>query len=409
MLTRRRFLGSIGAGVVAAGGFRLWPEDGLWHECGPVELPDGITKHKLFGRIWQDIDPEQLWDSHVHLVGNGANGSGCRLNPHMDSFWHPIQRLQKKFYVNASCVQDQPDMDAAYVERLLALHAAFPEGSKLILLAFDWHHDEQGRRVEDLSPIYTPNEYAHRLCREHPETFEWIASVHPYREDVVEALEAAARGGARAVKWLPPVQGMDPASPRCNRFYDALVRFRLPLLTHAGQEISMHSEGMQDFGNPLRLRRALDHGARVIVAHCASLGDGIDLDRGPDGPERPNFELFTRMMEEKRYERQLFGDVAAIAQVLRAGPILHAVLQRTDWHERLVYGSDYPLPGVMPIFAPRRLAADGLLATVEARYLSELRRFNPLLFDFALMRFLRSHGQGFAPSTFRTRQVFMQS
>jgi len=397
----------MGAGALAAGGFWLWPEDGLWHGCGSPALPDEITGHELYGRIWQDIDPAQLWDGHVHLVGNGADGSGCRLNPDMDSFWHPIQRLQKQFYVNAGCVRDRPGMDAVYIDRLLALQAAFPRGSKLLLLAFDWHHDQHGRRIEALSPIYTPNAYAERVSREHPEAFEWIASVHPYREDAVEAVEVAARGGARAVKWLPPVQGMDPASPRCDRFYETLARLRLPLLTHAGQEISLHSEGMQDFGNPLRLRRALDHGVRVIIAHCASLGTGIDLDRGPEGPEAPSFELFVRLMEEKQYERQLFGDVAAIAQVLRAGQPLQVLLQRQDWHGRLVYGSDYPLPGVMPIFAPRRLAADGLLTPVEARYLSALRRFNPLLFDFALLRFLRSQGRGFAPSVFQTRPVFL--
>jgi mannonate dehydratase len=275
-----------------------------------------------------------------------------------------------------------------------------------MLLAFDWHYDQHGRRVEDLSPIYTPNEYAQRLAREHPAHFEWIASVHPYRADAVEALEAAARGGARAVKWLPSVQGMDPGDARCDRFYEVLARLRLPLLTHAGRELSLHGGGMQDYGNPLRLRRALEHGVRVIVAHCASLGTGVDLDRGPDGPEVPNFKLFARLMDDKRYDQFLFGDLAAIAQVLRAGKPLRRLIERRDWHARLLYGSDYPLPGVMPIFAPRGLAADGFLTAPEAEFLSKLRRYNPLLFDFALMRLLAVDGQGFDPAVFATRRVF---
>ena len=41
---------------------------------------------------------------------------------------------------------------------------------------------------------------------------------------------------------------------------------------------------MHDFGNPLRLRRALDAGVRVVVAHCASMGQDRDLDRGAAGP-----------------------------------------------------------------------------------------------------------------------------
>ena len=37
-------------------------------------------------------------------------------------------------------------------------------------------------------------------------------------------------------------------------------------------------------GNPLRLRRALDAGVRVVVAHCASMGQDRDLDAGANGP-----------------------------------------------------------------------------------------------------------------------------
>ncbi len=70
------------------------------------------------------------------------------------------------------------------------------------------------------------------------------------------------------------------------------------MLTHAGAELAVHGGQMQDYGNPLRLRRALDHGVRVIMAHCASLGDGTDLDRGPDAPAVSNFTLFARLMEE---------------------------------------------------------------------------------------------------------------
>jgi len=406
LITRRRLLMSAGVGLAGAGVGWMWPEEGLWHPCGPSALPDHIVQNKHFARIWNGIRPERVWDGHVHLVGNGVDGSGCRLNPHMDSWWHPIQKIQKYFYLNSGCVRDGHGLDAAYVERLIRLHTAFPSGSKLMLLAFDWHHDSDGHRNETLSPIYTPNDYARDVARSNPGHFEWIASVHPYRDDAIVELERVARDGARAVKWLPPVQGMDPASPRCDDFYSALARLDLPLLTHAGDELSLHSEAMQDFGNPLRLRRALDRGVRVIIAHCASLGRGVDLDQGEDGSALPNFVLFSRLMKETQYESTLYADIAAIAQIFRSGEPLRDILSHTDWHHRLLYGSDYPLPGVMPVFAPRRLAANGLLADSEARLLSELRQFNPLLFDFALLRLLRNAGGGFANSVFETRGVF---
>jgi mannonate dehydratase len=404
-LTRRRFLA---AGVAGASGLASRPLRAawLWHSCGPAALPEALARHELLARAWQGVDPTQLWDCHVHLLGNGDGGSGCWINPRMANLWHPIERLQRAFYLNAACVTDGPGMDAAYVQRLLALHAGFPQGARLMLLAFDWHHDEGGRRVEELSPFYTPNAYAQRLAREHPDHFEWIASVHPYRVDAVEALEQAAAGGARAVKWLPSAQGMDPTDTRCDRFYEALARLKLPLLTHAGHEFAVHGGRMQDYGNPLRLRRALDHDARVIVAHCATLGKGLDLDRGPDGPAVGNFKLFARLMDEPRYAKNLYGDLAAVGQLLRAGKPLRVLLERRDWHARLLFGSEYPLPGVMPIFSPHALVEDGFLGDDEAGFLVELRRYNPLLFDFALKRLLAVKGMGFDVAVFATRRVF---
>jgi len=406
MLSRRRFLAALGAGTLGLVGCRYWPEDGLWHRCGSTALPESLAQNAYLAQAWAGVDPAQFLDCHVHLLGSGDSGSGCWLNPRMDSLWHPIESLQKSFYLNAACVADEAGMDAAYVERLLALHAVFPQGAKRMLLAFDWHHDENGKRVETLSPFHTPNEYAQRLVREHPQHFGWIASVHPYRADAIDALERAAQGGARAVKWLPAAQGMDPADPRCDRFYETLENLKLPLLSHAGGEIAVHGGGMQDYGNPLRLRRALDHGVRVIVAHCATLGQGIDLDRGPDGPAVSNFKLFARLMDEARYEKNLYGDLAAVGQLLRAGKPLRVLIQRRDWHTRLVYGSDYPLPGVLPIFSLHGLTADGFIQEEEAAFLSALRRYNPLLFDFALKRLLAVNGQGFDTAVFSAQRVF---
>ena len=61
-----------------------------------------------------------------------------------------------------------------------------------------------------------PSRLAHAMTRQHLDAgrFEWIASVHPYRRDAVAALGQAVRNGARAVKWLPAAQGMDPDEAR---------------------------------------------------------------------------------------------------------------------------------------------------------------------------------------------------
>jgi mannonate dehydratase len=221
----------------------------------------------------------------------------------------------------------------------------------------------------------------------------------------VARLAAAARGGARAVKWLPSAMGIDPGSERCDEFYEALARFRIPLITHAGMERAVDAEA-QELGNPLRLRRALEHGVRVVVAHCASLGQDRDLDRGENAPLADSFELFARLMGEPEWEGRLFGDISAMTQLNRVGPPLARVIERDDWHARLLNGSDYPLPGVMPLYSTQTIAEQGFIERTAAPVLRSIREHNPLLFDFVLKRNLRWQGKRLSDSVFQTRPFF---
>jgi mannonate dehydratase len=158
-------------------------------------------------------------------------------------------------------------------------------------------------------------------------------------------------------------------------------------------------------GNPLRLRRALDAGVRVVIAHCASIGEDRDIDRGANGPYVDSFSLFARMFES--YDR-LYGDISAMTQVNRAGAALARVIEEQGWHARLLNGSDYPLPGVMPIFSVQYLVSLKLVAEKAAPVLTEIRRHNPLLFDFVLKRSLRSNGRALPARVFETRRFFMR-
>lgn len=396
-MNRRQFLSaSVGLALAPAAGARDW----LWNSCLDARPPDDAALRAILDVTFDGLDPAQVWDVHVHLAGVGDKDSGIWANPRMDAWWHPVEYLRKRFYMNAACARD----DAAYVARLHALYAPMPAGVRALLFAFDHCYRENGVRDLDASAFHVPNEYAARVAAVHPDRFEWAASVHPYRADAVPALERAAATGARAVKWLPAAQGMDPASPRCDAFYAALARLNLPLITHAGDEMAVNS-ATGHYGNPLRLRRALDNGVRVIVAHCASLGEGVDLDRGPNAPRVSNFDLFLRLMDDPRYTGRVFGDVSNVTARLRA-VVLPTLLERTDLHDRLLYGSDYPIAGVVPIISHALLARRELLAEADIAPLEALRSHNPPLFDLALLRRLRYRGQRFAATVFETRRVF---
>ena len=356
---------------------------------------------------WDGIDAAKVWDSHCHIAGDGDAGSGIRLHPALRSLGDPVQYAQRLAFMNAACVRDAPgEVDRSYVERLRSLVADVRPGVKLLLLAFDASVGESGEVSWGKTSLYVPNTYAAALARRYPQSFEWAASVHPYRRDCVARLEAAVAQGARALKWLPAEMGIDPASPRCDVFYSALARLDLPLIVHAGLERALRGVDEQDLGNPLRLRRALDHGVRVVVAHCASLGQDRDIDRGANGPVVDSFALFERLMGEPRYVGRLFGDISALTQAARAAPALARVIARDAWHTRLLNGSDYPLPGVFPLYSVDYLVELGHVEEAEAPLFKALREHNALLFDFVLKRSLRSDGKRLAARIFETRAFF---
>ncbi|HEV2007891.1 MAG TPA: hypothetical protein VGQ88_04125 [Burkholderiales bacterium] len=403
---RRRLLyAGVAAGIGAAGVLRVWPEQGIINPCRGA-LPQRLADHEIVQAAWSGIDASQVWDCHAHLAGTGDSGGGIWVNPEMESVLHPLQYAQRLFYLNAGCATDKPGrIDHSYVERMRNLIDGMRPGFKVLLLAFDYAYRDDAVVSSHTTSFYTPNETAARVAKSYPAYFEWAASVHPYRSDCVAALEHAKRDGARAVKWLPAAMNIDPAAKRCDAFYAALARLDLPLITHGGMERAVHA-GNQDFGNPLKLRRALEHGVRVVVAHCASLGDDRDLDRGNDGPIVSSFSLFARLMDDSRYEGRLFGELSAMTQLNRAGPALAAVIERGEWHHRLLNGSDYPLPGIMPLFSVDTMVEHKYIKPALAPLLTEIRKHNPLLFDFLLKRNLEVNGKRLAPAIFETRAFF---
>ena len=251
-MNRRAFLAA-SAGALVAGCDLSWRE-GLLNSCRAA-LPPALAANPLVTGAWHGLDPAKVWDVHCHLFGNGDSGAGPWFNPAMESLLRPQQYVQRLFYMNAGCVHDSPGkVDASVVDRLRNQCAMLPAGAKVVLLAFDWARDDAGLPLRERSTFYVPDEYAANVAARDPARFEWAASVHPHARDALARLDWAAAHGARAVKWLPSAQGIDPASPRCDAFYRHLAALRLPLISHAGDERAVrgHDEAL---GNPLRLRR----------------------------------------------------------------------------------------------------------------------------------------------------------
>jgi uncharacterized protein len=359
----------------------------------PAELNDRVSSKAadLIKRAFADIDPDRLIDHHTHIAGLGTGGTNAFVNPKMRSWAHPFHHLKFKVYLSAAGVEDVDQADAQLIHRLVNLITHIGQHGKHRLLAFDKNYRPDGSVNLEKTEFYVSNEYVFALAKQYPHLFVPTISVNPYRSDAIQELEKWAARGARIVKWLPNAMGIDPSHPRCDTFYQKMKQLDLVLLSHGGEEKAVEAREDQKFGNPLLLRRALDHGVRVIVAHCAGLGDNPDLDSA-DNKRAPNFDLFMRLMEEKRYEGLLFGEISAMTQFNRIGKPLSTVLQREDLHERILNGSDYPLPAINVLIRTRPLVKSGYINGDERESLNEIYDYNPLLFDFVLKRTMKLPG-----------------
>src|ERR1043166_3594658 len=308
----------------------------LIHQIGgafthkPEDLPIKLSLKAadLIKRAFEPLDPAKLVDHHVHIAGVGIGATGAFVNSKMRSWSHPFHRLKYKVYMSAAGVTDEADADRNFVSRLSSLVSSISNHGKHRILGFDKNYRHDGTVNPEKAGFYVPNEYVFQIADAHPDLFLPNISVNPYRPDALSELERWASRGARVVKWLPNAMGIDPSDSRCDPFYQKMKELDLILLSHGGEEKAVEAEEDQKLGNPLLLRRALDHGVKVIVAHCAGLGTNEDLDTR-NREQRDNFDMFLRLMDDVRYEGLVFGEISAMTQFNRSEK-LRTILERED-------------------------------------------------------------------------------
>jgi len=117
-MTRRRFLWIGGTAVAGLAGLRFgtpW----IMRRRPPARLSDEAAEFAL--RCFAGLDRSRIWDTHVHLLGLGVGGTGCWINPEMQSHRHPIKRLQYEIYREGTGMVREATADVDYVEHLLAM------------------------------------------------------------------------------------------------------------------------------------------------------------------------------------------------------------------------------------------------------------------------------------------------
>ncbi len=308
-------------------------------------------------------------DCHVHLWALAAK-SGGYLRP---GFVRKVVMSAVARRQGVLRTGGEGDEETFYVDRL-AEQVAASELDRAVLLALDQVYHKDGTIDEKRSRFYVPNRFTFGHCRRRPERFLFGASVHPYRKDALESLDRQKERGAVLIKLLPNSQGFDPADPDCVPYYRKLAALRLPLLVHSGYEHFLPPID-QSLGHPIRLRRALDQGVLVIVAHAGSAGRFHRTE---------TFGSFLQLLTEYP---NCYGDTSALTNIWRSRYLKELLcpgtlearygVHITHPFERFVHGSDFPTP-ITP-------AAFGCQNARKARATLFHRR-NALQLDIAVKR-----------------------
>ena len=99
------------------------------------------------------------------------------------------------------------------------------------------------------------------------------------------------------------------------------------------------------------------------------------------------------------------GDISAIVQANRM-TVCTKLLERPEWHSRLLNGSDYPLPGVVPMISLGALAGSGLRRRRGGADVAHAARSQRAALRLRAQAKLASHGKRFAPAVFETSRWF---
>lgn len=339
--------------------------------------------------------PEEWLDYHVHVVGMGTDD--LFVNPKMQSLWNPYQYYRYLVYLRASGITDVTKANEQYIARLKALRGQFPKPGKMHLLAFDKFYERNGDVNIDETEFYVSNDYVYTLAQKDPSWFVPVISVHPYRKDALESIKVWHQKGVRFIKWLPNAMGMDPMDESLEPFYRLVKDLDMVILTHVGEEVAVDAAAHQAYGNPLRWRKALSIGTKVIFAHAGSLGTCEDFEsRDSSGvsPEVDCFDLTVRLLKEDKYRNNLFADISSITSFNRKEKVIETLLSDEDLQKRLVNGSDYPIPAINAMVFMHQLVGRGFISKENVKYLKEIYYYNPLIFDFVLKRTLVSPQSG---------------
>jgi len=329
------------------------------------------------------LDEELVVDVHFHVGASAAryparprfafekpaisDGYAAYLSPRI--LGKPLWRLLGRV-LGLPTFKPGDELDRAMESITLRHFDQAPSVDRAVALAFDQYHTDDGHPVGpavqagDLaSDLFVSNSFVWEFCRRHPGRFFFGASIHPYRARALEALEEVTAVGAVLVKWLPVVQNIDITDARSVAFLRRAAQLHVPLLIHYGGEKTL-ATAHPEFTKPGPLFEVLDKlwtggcCPTVIIAHVAV---GTNWPAGLRGFIRETIAALSGPFRD----RPVYADTSAGAVFTRAH-WLKRLARMPQLHDKLVFGTDFPVPPTARCFHRQLEAAYGAVRAAES-------------------------------------------
>ncbi len=310
-------------------------------------------------------------DIHTHL-----------MNPNV-SFDRLFDKVTIRFFAKGLGVDPAALMADPYETYVASMAKSIRESTyveRACLFGVDSRYDEQGREIERDRTVCAMTKDVLSVTQRYAETFIPFLSVNPRRRDALDLIDEYVERGCRGAKFLQNYWGVDLNDERFIPYYEKLISHGLPLIVHVGSEYTIHSDARYERVDMLDL--PLDCGVTVIAAHMGlgrvshKLRPWRNLSRQPRHFDSDYFQLLEKL---ERHDN-LYADISAILAPLRARALRHLSEQKSV-HEKILFGSDFPVPYTIRINSYDLLSAKrkeiSRLGNPFDRYITALLEYFP--------------------------------
>ncbi len=274
----------------------------------------------------------QTVDIHMHLLN-----SEVQFNRFYDKI--AVRFFAKKMGVNPKELINNPYK--AYTDALVNNVRNSKYLSKTVLFGVDARVDDAGRVLHKDITVCASNEDLLKLYQKNSDVIIPFFSINPMRPDALDLIDKYSELGFKGAKFLQNYWEVDTRDKKYRAYFEKLKEKNLPLIVHIGSESSVHSR--KECEKIEMLDQPLEIGVNVIAAHMALSYEPLRIFKAlSKNPKNFNQEYFT-LLEMLNKHDNLYADISAILTPVRAKVLRH-LSEQYDVHEKLLFGTDYPVP-----------------------------------------------------------------